>query len=435
LLSLPGATKNFMASNEPLDSTLNSLFFNPLTQVYLLSDSPYHCTAISDLDFAKLGVLRCLSHTKTGHEFLQHHADQSDESIEPGHFFKALKSPRRSLNLASINDLLRGVMREQIADPYAQFPELAGFDIYAADGHYQHAAAFDPKPNQPSEKTIATGHFFRLDLRSHHLGYLALGKPDEGKKKAHDITILKRSTIRVLRNGAPNGRRILYVWDKACIDYHLWSMLKNNSGIYFLTQEKSNSTAERCSIELLDSSDPRNEGIQTDHHVGTSNGVMLRRIVYTDPRDGTIYTYLTNEFTLPAYQLVITYKNRWDIEKVFHQLKSKMEERKSWASSPHAKRNHGLFECLAHNLVLLAEEEMKAAGLIDQVEIKKSITREKARYNKAGIAMGLGKNLINQAIKRATQRTVRFIRWLRSYIYQQAPLSQAITRLRQVWAC
>ncbi len=326
-------------------------------------------------------------------------------------------------------------MSQQLADPFAQFPQLVGFDIYAADGHYQHAAAFDPKPNKSGGKTAATGHFFRLDLRSHHLGYLALGEPDDGKKKAHDITILKRSTTEALRNGAPTGRKILYAWDKACIDYHLWSKLKNNSGIYFITQEKSNSAAEQCSIELLDFDDPRNEGIQTDHHVGTSNGVMLRRIVYTDPRDGTTYSYLTNELTLPAYQLVMIYKHRWDIEKVFHQLKSKMEERKSWASSPHAKRNHGIFECIAHNLALLAEEEVKAMGLIDQVEVKKSTIREKTRSNKLGKALVTGKNFINYTIQRATQRTVRFIRWLRAHIYQQAPLDQAITRLRQVWAC
>ena len=76
--------------------------------------------------------------------------------------------------------------------------------------------------------------------------------------------------------------------------------------------------------------------------------MQLRRICYTDPRDGSTYTYLTNEMTVPAYQLVIIYLCRWEIEKVFHQLKSKMEERKSWASSPEAKRAHGQFECLAH---------------------------------------------------------------------------------------
>ena len=41
--------------------------------------------------------------------------------------------------------------------------------------------------------------------------------------------------------------------------------------------------------------------------------------------------------TLPAHQLVIIYKCRWDIEKVFNELKGQMEERKSWASGPEAK--------------------------------------------------------------------------------------------------
>lgn len=57
-----------------------------------------------------------------------------------------------------------------------------------------------------------------------------------------------------------------------------------------------------------------------------SNGVMLRRIVYTNPEDGVTYTYLTTDITLPAYQLVLLYKHRWDIEKIFHQAQ-KQDER------------------------------------------------------------------------------------------------------------
>jgi hypothetical protein len=42
----------------------------------------------------------------------------------------------------------------------------------------------------------------------------------------------------------------------------------------------------------------------------------------------------------PAYQIVLLYKHRWDIEKIFHQFKSKMVERKSWANSLEAKQSH-----------------------------------------------------------------------------------------------
>jgi len=425
----------FMANPQPQHDTLNSLFFNDLINIYPFSERAYHCTSISDLEFAKLGVLRCISHAKTGQEFLQHHAEQGEADIDPGHFFKALKSPRRLANITSLNALLLPVMRGRCDDPFGHLEELAGFDIYAADGHYQHAAAHDPKPAKAEEKTIATGHFFRLDLRSHHLGYIGLGKPDVGKKKTHDITMIRRATTDTLRNGAAKGRKVIYAWDKACIDYHLWHKLKHDSGVYFITREKSNSKAEVCSLNLIDPADPRNDGIQSDCLVGTSNGVQLRRIAYTDSCDGTTYTYLTNEMTVPAHQIVIIYKCRWDIEKVFHQLKSKMEERKSWASSPEAKRAHGQFECLAHNLLILAEEQMKRCGLEDEVEKKKHSQRAPTRCNRKGKSMAEAGNYIARAVCRATQRTVRFIRWLRAHIYSEAPLSRSMARLAVIWKC
>ena len=425
-----------MASAHHSHDTLNSLFFNDLINIYPSSNHAYHCTSISDLDFAKLGILRCVSSAKTGHEFLQDHAEKGEAIIGASHFFKALKSPRRLANLSSLNSGLLPVMRERCPDPLAEFKELDDFDIYAADGHYHHAAAFDPKPTKPGEKTIATGHFFRLNMRSHHLGYMELSEPDAGKKKAHDITIIRRASAETLRNGAAKGKKVLYVWDKACIDYHLWHKLKHSSGISFITREKSNSRDENCTLNLIDpTTDPRNAGIESDHLVGTSNGVQLRRIVYVDPADGSTYTYLTDEMTLPAYQLCLLYKKRWDIEKVFHQLKSKMEERKSWASSPTAKRAHGQFECLAHNLLILLEQEMRGLGLVDEVEKKKHKQRAKTRKNREGTAMKMASNFIGKAIERASQRTHRFIRWLRSHIYFKAPLNESIARLAAVWGC
>jgi hypothetical protein len=422
-----------MAITHETNTTLESLFFKPLTDIYASSAKQYSCTSISDLDFAKLGVLRCVSHAKTGHQFLQHHADQGQRDIEPSHFFKTLKSKRRLANLSSLNELLRGTMTTELPDPFAAFKELADYDIYAADGHYHHAAAFDPKPTSSTGKTNATGHFFRLDMRTHHLGYLDLGVPDYGKKRTHDITVIKRASREHLRNNAPKGRKILYVWDKACIDYGVWSRLKHTAGIYFITREKSNSAATVSSANLIDPSDPRNEGIESDHFVSPSYGEALRRIIYIDPADGTTYTYLTNEMKLPAHQLVIIYKQRWDIEKVFHQLKSKMEERKSWASSQTAKRHHAIFECLAHNLCLLMEQEMNHRGLHDKVEEKKSRGRDSTRRNREGAMMKQTTNFIGKTIARATQRTVRFVRWLQAALYRQGTLDEAIAMLTRVW--
>jgi hypothetical protein len=114
-----------------------------------------------------------------------------------------------------------------------------------------------------------------------------------------------------------------------------------------------------------------------------------------------------------------------------------MEERKSWASSPTAKRAHATFECLAHNLSLLIEAEMKGFGLSDEVEAKKREARKSTRRNREGKKMKEAENFISRVITRATratQRTVRFIRWLRAQIYKNDSVGAAIVRLKQVWS-
>jgi len=149
------------------------------------------------------------------------------------------------------------------------------------------------------------------------------------------------------------------------------------------------------------------------------------------------YTYLTNDFTLPAHQFVLLYKHRWDIGKIFHQFKSKMGERKSWASSHEAKQSQAIFECLTHKLLLLFEQYLgNSEGLRDELEEKKQQGRAKATAaasKAAGIIRTAG-NFINTALARATQRTQRFIRWVRLWIYKQAPWIDSIARLREVWA-
>jgi hypothetical protein len=423
----------------PLDTEFARRFFASVTNVYPESQRQYRCTSISDIHFAQLGVLRVLSGSLTGQEFLQHHADQNVADIDPSHFFKALRSGRRLSNISSINDLLSEVMTSVVPDPYAQFPELDCWDLYAVDGHYHKAACFDPKnsgsPEAPS--ATATGHFFRMNLRTHHMSCLDRMAPESGKKKIHDITVIKRSTAEDLRYAAANGRKVMLVWDKACIDYRLWFRLKHTYGIYFITIEKSNSTAEICSDDLLDHDDPRNEGVVSDHLVGTSCGVQLRRIVYVNPEDSSEYVYLTSDFTLPAYQLVLLYKHRWDIEKIFHQFKSKLNERKSWATTPEAKQSNAIFECLTHNLLLVFERQMVSAeGLCDEVEIKKQEGRRRPpveiERDDKGCERGI-RSYINSAVERATQRTQRFIRWVRGRIYLRVPWSESLARLRIVW--
>ena len=107
-----------------LDNEFSRRFFAPVTDAYPDSLRQYRCTEISDVHFAQLGVLRCLASSISGQEFLQHHADQNVAEIDPGHFFKALKSKRRLANITSLNNLLAEPMAADIPDPFAQCREL-----------------------------------------------------------------------------------------------------------------------------------------------------------------------------------------------------------------------------------------------------------------------------------------------------------------------
>ncbi len=51
----------------------------------------------------------------------------------------------------------------------------------------------------------------------------------------------------------------------------------------------------------------------------------------------------------------------------------------------------------------------------------------------SGIIVQTIRNFINSALTRATQRTQRFIRWVRVRLYQEAPWSEAMGRLRELW--
>ena len=95
-----------MPFKQHVDDEFPNRFFADVFQLYHQSSRQYRCTDISDIHYCQLGVLRCLSSSTTGQEFLRFHADQGIATIEPGHFFEALKSPRRLANITSLNKLL-----------------------------------------------------------------------------------------------------------------------------------------------------------------------------------------------------------------------------------------------------------------------------------------------------------------------------------------
>ena len=411
--------------SSPTGSVASALF-SPAVELLAQCKQTRDCPNLSDAAWIHLGLNRVFHEVPSGRAFLQQHGPQLEDCPPRSNYFEALKSPRRLRLLTELNQRHARKLVATLPDALARYKDLAEFDLYAGDGHWHGAAAHDA---QIDGTKYAVGHFYLLDLRRHTLRHLALG---EGKKE-HDMHVLKRLTAQALRQDAPKGRKVLYVWDKAGIDFQAWHQWKQTSGIYFISLEKTNMNLEVMGQPDWDRSDPVNAGIQSVELVAGAAGVMLRRIRYVEPVTGEVLVFLTTEMTLRPGLVAFLYKLRWDIEKVFDQLKNKLREQHAWASSANAKVAQAQFICLLHNLLLGVEARLLDEGIENHAELARK-AKSLAAAQKHATAAGRKLPSPVVALQRFTQRSVKLLRWLRSSIQQRLAWHAATPHLAALYA-
>ena len=342
-----------------------------------------------------------------------------------------------------------------VRDPFAEHPELDGFDLFAGDGHCHEAAAHDPrvpgsadllpklppviskpmnrKREEPAGIKDAAGHFFALNLRNQLMQHLVAADQEE-RKKEHDMRALKGLTRSHLRMGAPKGRKVLHAWDRAGIDFRQWYHWKQ-WGVYFISLQKANMKLEEEEAPRpWDRQDPRNRAVEADELCMTSAGVSVRRVVWVEPVSGEEFVFITSEMTLPPGLIAEIYRQRWDIERLFDETKAKLGEHKAWAGSAVAKKAQALFLCMAHNLMVHLEGKVATEeGVRNEVEAER---REKRMRTKIRAAKEAGREVPSmwEQPQRPTQRCVKFIRWLRCWFFVQAPWPTAVAALAASFA-
>jgi hypothetical protein len=387
---------------------------------------------LTDEDWLALGVLRVLYDVPSGRGFVQQIGPSLAKCPDFNHFFATLRSERRLKVCQEADVLLRQSVAARVADELADQWELREFEVYAGDGHWHGAGAHDRAPFANSSK-CAVGHFFALDLRRNLLHHLTLADQIE-REHEHDMRALKRQNIETLRRGAPKGRKVLYVWDKAGIDFLAWDQWKSRGGIYFVSREKQNMALRALDPLPWDACDLRNAGVQSNDRCQSASGVTLRRIEFVDPVSGSTHVFLTNEMTIPPGLIAELARRRWNIEKLFDELKNKLGQTQAWASSPTAKTMQAIFICLTHQLLLALEHLLDLEhGIRPEAELNrrsKRIAADQKLANKNNRAFPS----LRAAALRLTQRTVKFLRWLRSSLLREAPWSDLIAILRLSYA-
>ncbi len=216
------------------------------------------------------------------------------------------------------------------------------------------------------------------------------------------------------------------------MDFAFWQERKA-SGIYFLSLRKAGLCLEVETERVIDVTQPINRGVTAARVLTDRRGIRVREITFCNPCDGTVYVYLTNGLTLEPGLLALLYKTRWEIEKVFDETKTKLAEKKSWATTTTAKEMQAHFAAIMRNLLLLLQDWPEQQGVENMAEKQRREKRQAAQQTELK-KTGWILPMIYTVLQRFTQATFKRIRWLRTHWHRPTPQPQALLQLRSRYA-
>lgn len=184
---------------------------------------------------------------------------------------------------------------------------------------------------------------------------------------------------------------------------------------------------------IIDFTQPIHPGVLGDRVVKDRRGLRVREITFQNPWDGKGYGSLPSEMTLAPGRRALRCKTRWEIEKVFDETKTKLQEKKSWATTPTAKQMPSPFVAIGHNLLLRLQDLHQPLGVENIAEIQRKQKRRRQQETE------LAKNqqtlpLVYKILQRFTQAAFKLIRGLRAHGDQPTSLPQARLHLQRLYA-
>jgi hypothetical protein len=380
----------------------------------------------SDAEFVTLGIRRVNSYHPSGRAFLQsaRQCDVTDVSLKA--YFGAASSLRRLAMLHELNTPL-SQMIVPACDRFAVFPEVAGRDILALDGHDVERGSHEPPATMASGRREAPDTVTGVFLRNLRSGAARVLAQTEGHQ--HEWAAVKERPWSDFL-WQPQAKGTILVIDPVAVDFEFLRGAKFKGGFTVITRTKQNLVVREARPLEWDKQDPRNQGVLSDERVRFGEPGEFRRIRYQDPESGEIYEFLTTEFHLPPGVIAQLYRLRWDIEKFFDGCENLLAEKRAWGAGPVPAQVQNEFLVLAHNLMLLLSGRLESEeGIRDQkVEIK----YEAALQQRELTAERNGRTVSPwvKELRRATRWSSQFTRWLQDAIVHGWNWTDGVAKLR-----
>jgi hypothetical protein len=178
--------------------------------------------------------------------------------------------------------------------------------------------------------------------------------------KTHDVNILDEI---VPEAGA------FYVMDRGYIDFERLYAFTLSSA-FFVVRSKTNVVLQRRNSHPVDKS----AGVRSDQTVvlvaiGSVKGYpdTLRRIRYVDVETGQRFTFLTNNFVLPAITIARIYKCRWQVELFFKWIKQHLRIKAFFGTSENAVKAQIWIAVSVYVLVAIVRKRLAVQSSLYQI--------------------------------------------------------------------
>ena len=178
--------------------------------------------------------------------------------------------------------------------------------------------------------------------------------------KTHDVTVLDHLP---LEPGA------FYVMDRGYVDFARLYRFPQHAA-FFVTRAKRNMNYSRRAARDIDES----TGLRADQTIvlsGLKSSRLypdpLRRVTFHDTERDRRFTFLTNNFTLPALTIAQLYRCRWQVELFFKWIKQHLRIKAFYGTTENAVKTQVWTAISVYVLVAIVKKELKLEASLYEI--------------------------------------------------------------------